>query len=329
VGSTGIGDSGPGEQGAGDKPAWRGLKRPGKAAGKPSRVGAAGRRTQRVARDGVTAARKEARETAERAADAARRAKEAAMPRLSHATDGVRRRAAANSETVEQVTLALLKAVSIAAGTAGAVAGKNAHKAPHPALKAAGWGIGVVGPVVATHAAKQVRKRIEKGFPEGPENAPDLTESVKPARPAEQAADVPSPRSGATEPSELADILGVRKPPDPEALYQDGSVVLELLFPLPEGLDSLPWNSLSHRNRFFVLVAAWALREADGIAMLKAGQPGQAREAFEECLIRARHMRTPELIARSYEDLGEVAAATGDEAAAQAWRAEAGRAIPG
>jgi hypothetical protein len=107
---SGIGDPGPDDQpgadkpGA-DKPAWRGLKRPGNAAGKPSRIGAAGRRAQQVARDS--------------AADKARKVKEAALPRLSQATDEVRRRAAANSEATEQVTVALLLAASTAAGAVG------------------------------------------------------------------------------------------------------------------------------------------------------------------------------------------------------------------
>jgi hypothetical protein len=163
---------------------------------------------------------------------------------------------------------------------------------------------------------------------EEPENVTALAGSDDPGEPAEQAGEVPAPGSQATTPGELAEILGVRKPPDPEALYRDGSDVPDPLFPLPEGLNSLPWSSLSDRNRFFVLVAAWALREADGIAVLKAGQPDRAREAFEECLIRAQHMHTPELIARSYEDLIELAAATGDEAAAQDWRGKATRAVP-
>jgi hypothetical protein len=37
-------------------------------------------------------------------------------------------------------------------------------------------------------------------------------------------------------------------------------------------------------------------------------------------------MQVPELIARSYEDLGELAAASGDEPQAQEWRTAAERA---
>lgn len=125
----------------------------------------------------------------------------------------------------------------------------------------------------------------------------------------------------------MADALGIRQPPDPEALYRDGSNILEPLYPLPEGLASLPWGSLSRRNRFFVLVAAWALREADGIQLLKAGQLRQAREVFQECLVRARNMKTPELAARSYENLGELAVISGDEASARKWRVEAERVL--
>ncbi len=99
-----------------------------------------------------------------------------------------------------------------------------------------------------------------------------------------------------------------------------------LLSPLPGDLASLPWSSLSARNRFFVLVAAWALRETDGIQALRTGEFAQAGEIFQECLIRAEHMQVPELITRSYEDLGELAVAAGDEAAAREWRVAAERA---
>jgi hypothetical protein len=130
-------------------------------------------------------------------------------------------------------------------------------------------------------------------------------------------------------PAELAQSLGVRPPPDPGALYREGPGTFELVLPLPSELASLPWGSLSRRNRFGALVAAWALREADGITLLKGGQLDQASEVFQECLIRAQYVNTPELVARSYEDLAELATMSGDENAARAWRASAAQAEPG
>lgn len=328
--SSGAGDADydtSGESAAGGKPARRGLKRAGQAIAKPSRVGAAGRRAQRTVSDGVVAVRKEA---AERAVDVARKAKEAALPRLSQARDGVRQRVVAvNPEVAEQVTFSLIAAVTLAAG-------KHSGKVPHPAVKVVGAAIGAVGPVMATHAAKQVRKGFEKSplkarsaeTADGPSQAGlvDWAEQAGEANTdSAQSTNAPSPVPEAMTPSEFADVLGVRQPPDPEALYRDGSSILEPVFPLPENLASIPWSSLSRRNRFFVLVAAWALREADGIQLLKAGQLEQAGEVFQECLIRAEHMQTPELIVRSYENLGELAVTSGDEAAARKWHAEAER----
>jgi hypothetical protein len=115
-------------------------------------------------------------------------------------------------------------------------------------------------------------------------------------------------------------------PPDPATLYRDGPGELELIFPLPEELASLPWASLSRRNRFHVLVAAWARREADGIGLLRSGLADQASEAFQECLIGAQQLQAPELVARSYQDLAELATATGDEDAARRWREAAAQA---
>jgi hypothetical protein len=69
-------------------------------------------------------------------------------------------------------------------------------------------------------------------------------------------------------------------------------------------------------------VAAWALREADALQALAAGRLEEAAEVFQECLIRAQCLESPELIVRSYEDLGELAVASGDEVAARTWRAE-------
>jgi hypothetical protein len=122
---------------------------------------------------------------------------------------------------------------------------------------------------------------------------------------------------------ELADDFGVRPPPDPEALYRPDRGPLELLFPLPGDLAALPWSPLGHRDRFFVLVAAWALRETDGIQLLRSGDFGQASDVFQECVARAKQIQSAELIARSYEDLAEQALASGNEAAAKVWRAAA------
>jgi hypothetical protein len=278
-------------------------------------MGAAGRQAQQTALDGVVAASKEA---TERAVDAARKAKVAALPRLFRVKDRVRQGVAVDPEVAEKVTLALITAVTLAAG-------KHSGKMPHPAGKAAMAAIGIVGSAMATPTARQVRKGFEKTSSKARSaetaDAPvqaGLVDSAKQA-------DAPAPISEITTPSEFADVLGVRQPPDPEALYRDGSSILEPLFPLPGDLASLPWSSLSRRNRFFVLVAAWALREADGIQLLKAVQLEQAGEVFQECLIRAEHMQTPELIVRSYENLGELAVASGDEATARKWRADAER----
>ena len=103
------------------------LKLPGRAVTKPSRMGAAGRRAQQAARDGMVAARKEA---TERAADAARRARDVTLPRLSQASAGVRQRVAVDPEVAEQVTVALMTAMTVAAG-------KHSVKIPHPAIRVA------------------------------------------------------------------------------------------------------------------------------------------------------------------------------------------------
>lgn len=252
------------------------------------------------------------KEAAQRTADAARKAASAMLPRASHAKDELRDRIAVNPEVAEQVTVALLAAVMGAAG-------KHAAKAPHAGLKVALAGLGAVGPVVATRTGRQVRKGFEalgKSRPAGTLGPPDVAPEVLPGVPE----GLPL--------AEVADRLGVRQPPDPEALYRDGDGVLEPLSPLPGNLALLPWNSLDRRNRFFVLVAAWALREADGIQSLKAGQPEQADEAFRECLKTAEYLQTPELIARSCEDLVEVSVVCGDEEAAGKWRSAAELALP-
>jgi hypothetical protein len=231
----------------------------------------------------------------------------------------------------EQVTVALLAAVMGAAG-------KHSAKAPHPALKVALAGLGVVAPVVATHTGRQVRKGFQalgKARSAGKAGAPEVARpSQGDEQQGEQDADVPQavseppPVPGGMSLAELAEHLVVRQPPDPAALYRDGPGTLEPLFPLPGELALLPWNSLDRRNRFFVLVAAWALREADGIRLLKAGQLEHAAEAFRECLSMAEYMQTPDLIVRSCEAFAELAVVSGDEAAALEWRAKAEGAQP-
>jgi hypothetical protein len=42
----------------------------------------------------------------------------------------------------------------------------------------------------------------------------------------------------------------------------------------------LPWGAPHGRNCFFVLVAAWALREADGIQLLQSGELARAGDVF-------------------------------------------------
>lgn len=181
---------------------------------------------------------------------------------------------------------------------------------------------------------KAVSKLLAKSHPQGgpaaataETGAPELTDG--PGQSGDVAASASMSQSGAMDLGKLADTLGVRPPPDPAALYRDGPGTFELLFPLPEELASLPWSSLSRRSRFYLLVAAWARREADGIQLLKIGQLDQASEAFQECLIRAEYVKTPELVVRSYRDLAELATASGDEDAARGWRAAAAHAEGG
>jgi hypothetical protein len=258
--------------------------------GEPPRMAAAGRRIQQAAH-GKLAASKEA---VDRAADATRKAKEAALPRLDQLRHGARQWVAVNPEVAEKVTQALMIA---AVGAAAKHSGKI-----HPAAKLVGPAIAAAGPAVAARTAVTVRKGFEKISPradsaqgEGTDEAPAAEDGSRP-------------------------LL------DPEALYRPGSGSLELVFPLPGDLASLPWSSLTARNRFFVLVAAWALRETEGMAALSANEFAQAGEVFQECLIRAKYMQVPELIARSCEDLGELATVSGDEPQAQEWRTAAERA---
>ncbi|HLX51031.1 MAG TPA: hypothetical protein VKS82_22105 [Streptosporangiaceae bacterium] len=125
---------------------------------------------------------------------------------------------------------------------------------------------------------------------------------------------------GETSPAKLAGQLAARPRPNPAELYRDGTDELELRHPLPQELAAIPWEPLGRKDRFCLLVAAWAYRETDGVESLKDGQFGQATAIFQECLVRAEHLRTPELVVRSYEDLAQVAAAKGDEKAARSLR---------
>lgn len=295
-------------QAVGKELAWWERKLASPAEEKPLRATVAGQRIQKATHGKLAAAPKAA---AERAADAARKAKEAALPRWAQLRHDARQWVAVNPEVAEKVTQALVIAV------VGAAA-KHSDKI-HPAAKMVSPAIVAVGPMVATRTAGKVRKGFEKISVQA-----DSAKGEAPAAEAYTAGE--SSASSATTVGELADYLGVRQPPDPESLYRPGSGSLELMFPLPGDLASLPWSSLSARNRFFVLVAAWALRETDGIQALRTGEFVQADEIFQECLIRAEHMQVPELITRSYEDLSELAVASGDETAALQWRTAAERA---
>jgi hypothetical protein len=315
---TGGVDPGDNDRRAADNQPARRARKPAKRVDMPPWVTAAGQRVQQAAHGGLAAASKDA---TERTVEAARKAKDAALPRWTVAKDSVRQRIAVDPEVAEQVALALVTAVVGAAG-------EHSHKI-HPAAKLVVPAIAAaVGPRVAASTAKQVRKGFEWGYRRRgtPSTAGPVEASDDAAEVGVGATQAPSEESTAQTPSELADVFGIRRPPDPEVLYRPGSGSLELMFPLPSGLASLPWSSLSHRNRFFVLVAAWALRETDGIQLLRAGDLGQASEVFQECLIRAEQMQSPELIARSYEDLAEQAMASENEAVAKEWHAAAERA---
>jgi hypothetical protein len=289
-------------------------------------AGAAGRRAQ-AARDGIVAA---GREASERAAEAALKAKAAALPALSRAKeDGVRQWSAIDQDVKQQVALSLLTSAAVAAGE---------HLKAHDRLsvRLVGLGLAAAVPVIATHAVRQAGKTAadtdQQAWSAEAAAGPDNVTSTDQIRQGEEGGkadtggQLPLPR--VLEPamlSEFADALGVRRPVDPEDLYREGPDPLTLAYPLPEGLDALPWDSLGRRNRFFVLVAAWAAREADGIQLLKSGQVEHARKVFQECLARAGHMQSPELAARSCEDLGELSVVAGDEAGARKWRTEAER----
>jgi hypothetical protein len=121
---------------------------------------------------------------------------------------------------------------------------------------------------------------------------------------------------GQTSLAKLADQLAARPRPNPAELYRDGTDTLEPRHPLPPELATIPWEPLGRKDRFCLLVAAWAYREADGVESIRDGQFGQATTIFQECLVRAEYLRTPELVVRSYENLAQVATAKGDEKAA-------------
>lgn len=290
----------------------------GKAVGRSPRMEALAQRAQQTAKQRLATARQA--QAVNRALEAGRVAREAALPRLSHARDGVQQRIVDHPEVAEQVARSLAIAVM--------------HMAAAAKSGDASVTIKKTAPLVGDHVGKTVSRLLAKSPPQreraaaDEDDGPELREGLEQGGDAAQAAAAQAARasvseSGAMDLGKLAESLGVQPPPDPAALYQDGPGTFELLFPLPEELASLPWGSLSRRNRFYLLVAAWARREADGIQLLKAGQIDQASEAFQECLIRAEHVQTPELVARSYSDLAELATASGDEDAAGAWRAAA------
>jgi hypothetical protein len=137
---------------AGGKPVRRAMRLPVRVAAAPPGMSAAGRRARQAARDGVAAVRKEA---TFRAGGVTRKAKESTLPRLANGRASVRRRAAVDPAVAEQVTLSVMTAMLAAVG-------KHTSKASHPAVKVAGAAITAVGPVAATHTARQVRRGLEK-----------------------------------------------------------------------------------------------------------------------------------------------------------------------
>jgi hypothetical protein len=335
-----------------------------RSAERSPRMGALAQRAQRAqqkAREGLAIAREAP--TVERAFEAGRAAKEAAKPRLSRAREGMQHRVADNPEATAKVARALTIAV-LNAASATHPQHQGLKKAAPAMGDHVGKAVGKLIARTQRHAPEGAAA-IDAGTATGASTAPGttgmgvtsevqgagVTEMATPGSAAGDAtvgsaagsgadttgqtdttADVSAPiaEPGATgeapEPAELAQSLGVRPPPDPTALYREGPGTFELVLPLPSELASLPWGSLSRRNRFGALVAAWALREADGITLLKGGQLDQAGEVFQECLIRAEYVHTPELVARSYEDLAELATVSGDETAARAWRTAAAQA---
>jgi hypothetical protein len=199
---------------------------------------------------------------------------------VSRAVDGVKEHVAENPRTAEK----LARRATFTAMTAAAAASPG--------------GVGKVPlrratPIVVNQVGKVVG-RISKGEDE------DLTTETGLVK--------------------LAARLDERPRPNPAELYQDGTSPLELQQPLPPELAAIPWEPLARKDRFCLLVAAWAYREADGVESIRYGQFGQATTIFQECLRRAEYLNTPELVVRSYEDLAQVAMAKGDEKTAQNFR---------
>jgi hypothetical protein len=315
----------------------------GKAAERSPRVGMMAQRAQQTAREGLATAR------------------DAARPRLAQVRDGLQQRIADNPEVADKVARSL--AIALAQAVAhSAHAGPMTQKAApaigdHLSQQASRTVARLLakGQLDGTPAGGADVPAVAEDVPAGGQDAPAAgggalaVAKTAPAAGNGAAAvgedapaagggalavgedvpavgeDVPAEGPEAGRPLVLAGA-GEWPPPDPAALYRDGPGELELIFPLPEELASLPWASLSRRNRFHVLVAAWARREADGIALLRSGLADQASEAFQECLIGAQQLQAPELVARSYQDLAELATATGDEDAARRWHEAAAHA---
>jgi hypothetical protein len=278
--------------------------------------GSAARRAQ-AAREGVVAA---GREASEWATEAAQRAKAAALPALSRAKeDGARQWSAIDQDVKKQVAISLLSSATIAAGE---------HLKTHKRLSVRLIAVGIVAaaPIIATHAARAAGKAAaDTGQTAETAEAADSPGGGGSTGPRGQLAAAPTVDPAML--SQFIDALGTRQPIDPEDLYREGSDPLELTYPLPEALAALPWDSLSRRNRFFVLVAAWAAHEADGIQLLRSGQLEEAKEVFLECLARARRLEVPELAVRSCEDLGQLSVIARDEDGARQWHAEGRRII--
>jgi hypothetical protein len=199
---------------------------------------------------------------------------------VSRTLDGVKEHVAENPRTAEKFAR---RAAFTAMSAAAAASPGSVGKMP---LKRA-------TPIVVNQVGKAVNRIANQGGGEEP---------------------------GPTGLAKLAGELAARPRPNPAELYRDGADELELRYPLPQELATIPWEPLGRKDRFCVLVAAWAYREADGVESIKDGQFGQATAIFQECLVRAEYLHTPELVVRSYEDLARVATARGDEKTARSLR---------
>jgi hypothetical protein len=203
--------------------------------------------------------------------------------------------AARGNETVSRTLEGVKEQVAENPRTAEKIARRAAYTAMSAAAAASPAPVGKMQlrratPIVVNQVGKAVNRIAAKGAGEEP---------------------------GETTPAKLADRLAARPRPNPAELYREGTDELEPRHPLPPELATIPWEPLGRKDRFCLLVAAWAYREADGVESIRFGQFGQATAIFQECLVRAEYLRTPELVVRSYEDLAQVAAATGDEKAAR------------